>query len=56
MRNAWVRIRDSKLPRLLLKFSLAISVIEIAVLLYFYDVNELLSLYLGLTGLDKYVS
>lgn len=56
MRNAWKKIKESKAVRFFVKFYLAICAIEIAVLLYFYDLDELLSMYLKLTGLDKYVN
>jgi hypothetical protein len=49
------KVRDSKFVRFLVRFSLAIAAVEIAVLLYFYDLPELWETYLRLTGLDKYI-
>lgn len=50
------KLRESKIVKFLIRFSLAIAAVEIAVLLYFYDVNELVTMYLKVTGLNKYIT
>jgi len=54
--SAWRKFKELKAVKFFIRFSLAIAAVEIAVLLYFYDVNELVTMYLKATGLDKYIT